>query len=105
MLTDISPDVIGEQIVATELEAQGYATNFLTKPGDSIGIEAKKAGSKLLVQVKVFAGRVPPAVLTSEEQKNLRLRAMRFGFEPWEAGVQLDEDLHLVGKIQWRCIS
>lgn len=95
----------GERIVAEALMRMGYQTNVDTKPPDSTDMEATNEGKKILIQVNTTVMPGTPSPLSSEEERTLRARATRLGCEPWEAKVQVDTSLHLVGKIEWRNLA
>jgi hypothetical protein len=96
---------VGESFVATALMDMGYQTNLDTRLPGSTDIEAIQNGRKLLVQVKAEVLPGTPASLSPEEERNIKFRATNLGCEPWEAKVQLDISLRVVGNIEWRKIA
>lgn len=96
---------VGESFVATALMDMGYQTNLDTRLPGSTDIEAIQNGRKLLVQVKAEVLPGTPASLSSEEERNIKSRAINLGCEPWEAKVHLDISLRVVGNIEWRKIA
>jgi hypothetical protein len=95
----------GERIVANALMDMRYQTNVDTRLPGSTDIEAIQNGRKLLVQVKAAVWPSTPSSLSSEEKNNTESRATRLGCEPWEAKVQLDTSLRVVGNIEWRNLA
>jgi hypothetical protein len=55
-----------------------------------------------LVQVKAAISPNNPESLSPEETQNIGSRATRLNAEAWEARVQLNANLQLIGEIQWR---
>lgn len=95
----------GERIVARELAAKGYRTNIDTRAPGSTDIEARGTSANLLVQVKTAMSPNLPAALSGEEERNIKSRAARLGWEAWEAKVQIDSKGNLVGAVGWRKLS
>ncbi len=95
----------GERSVVTWLENKGFTIVKwdATSPG-SKNIEAKSgsAGVHLLVQVRTSVQPGDPPSLTSDEEEDIRSRAAKIDAEAWEARVQLDVNLQLLGKMRWR---
>ena len=102
MVTSQEVGQAGEEIVALALVEKGYRTNVDTKGPGSTDIEALGANATLLVQVKTALFPATPAGLSSNEERNIKSRASRLGFEAWEARLQVNQGLHLVGAIGWR---
>jgi hypothetical protein len=105
MPTDAEIDKAAEQIVAQWLSHKGFFTNIATRLPGSTGIEAIGRDRKLLVLVKSSLVPYAPAIMTREEEENVRARAAGLGYQPWEARVMLDGQLELVIEIQWRELS
>lgn len=106
MATPIEIGQAGERIVVQWLRnyrftIQGWDTQ---SPG-STDIEAESSKAHILVQVKSAADPNEPPSLSSDEERNIKSRATRIGAEAWEAQVQLNASLQLVGEIQWRKLS
>jgi len=95
----------GERSVVTWLENKGFTIVKwdATSPG-SKNIEAKSGSARvhLLVQVRTSIQPEDPASLTSSEEEDIKSRATQIEAEAWEARVQLDSNLQLLGKIRWR---
>ena len=96
---------VGERIVAHELATKGYRTNIDTKAPGSTDIEARGTNAGLLVQVKTATSPNSPPAISGDEERNIKSRAIRLGFEAWEAKVQVDARLNLVGAIGWRKLN
>jgi len=105
MPTQVEIGQKGERIVAAWLKEKGYTTNVDTKAPGSTDIEAKASSGNLLVQVKAAVSPNQPADLSSDEVRNIKSRASNLGWTAWEARVQLDSHLVLLGEIQWRKLS
>ena len=106
MATSLEIGAVGERIVVQWLRnyrftIQGWDTQ---SPG-STDIEAESSKAHILVQVKSAADPNEPPSLSSEEERNMKSRAMRIGAEAWEARVQLNASLQLIAEIQWRELS
>ena len=85
---------VEERLVSYWLADSGYSTNIDTKAPDSTIIEGRGNSKSLLVQVKSAVQPNIPSSLTPEEVGRIISRAASFGFEPWEARVQLDEQMN-----------
>jgi hypothetical protein len=96
---------VGESLAAPALMDMGYQTNVDTRLPGSTDIEAIQNGRKLLVQVTATVWPSTPSSLSSEEENNIKSRATRLGCEPWEARVQLDTSLRVVGNIEWHNLA
>jgi hypothetical protein len=95
----------GERIVSRSLGAKGWATNIDTKLPGSTDIEARGTNAGLLIQVKTaIAPRVPPR-LSGDEERNVKARAIRLRWDAYEARVQVDMCLRLIGDIGWRKLT
>lgn len=105
MLTQVQIGQAGERFVARELAAKGYWTNVDTKAPGSTDVEALGTNVSLRVQVKTAVSPNSPAALSTEEERNIKALAARNGSEAWEARVQVDPKLNLVGAIGWRKLS
>src|SRR5258708_39296993 len=105
MSTQVKTGQAGEHIVARELAAKGYRTNLDTKGPGSTDIEARGTNASLLVQVKTAVSPNAPAGLSSDEERNIKSRAARLGYQAWEAKLQVDSGLSMVGTIAWRQLS
>jgi hypothetical protein len=105
MSTQVKTDQAGEHIVARELAAKGYRTNVDTRGPGSTDIEARRSTDNLLVQVKTAVAPNAPAGLSSDEERNIKSRAAREGYQAWEAKLQVDSALNMVGAIAWRQLS
>jgi len=95
----------GERSVVTWLEEKGFTVVkwHAESPGPR-NIEAKSGSAQvhLLVQVRTSVQPEDPPSLTSSEEEDIKSRATQIGAEAWEARVQLDSNLQLLGKIKWR---
>lgn len=91
----------GEQIVDSSLTSKEYKTNLNTRLPGSTDIEAVGTKDSLLVQVKTAMSPSTPVDLSSDEVRNIKSRAARLGYQPWQAKVIVDANLNLVGDIQW----
>jgi|SRR5271163_641204 len=105
MPTRVEIGQAGEHFVARELAAKGYRTNVDTKASGSTDVEARGTNTNLRVQVKTAISPNSPAALSTEEERNIKALAARHGSEAWEAKVQVDQKLNLVGAIGWRKLS
>jgi len=94
-----------ERLVAHWLREFGYFSNINTKAPGATDIEARGNTRSLLVQVKAALHPSVPDSLSPDEVRDLTSRAARLGVEPWEARVQLDQQLRQVGEIQWRKLA
>ncbi|MBA7696222.1 hypothetical protein ES703_104865 [subsurface metagenome] len=92
----------GEQIVDSSLTSKRYKTNLNTRLPGSTDIEAVGSETSLLVQVKASMSPSTPADLSSDEVRNIKSRATRIGYQPWQAKVTVDANLNLVGEIKWK---
>ena len=95
----------GERIVAGWLSAKGYSIKAHARISGSTDIEAIGRDRKLLVLVKSSLAPDWPSSLAREEEEDVMLRAARLAYQAWEARVQVDARLDLVGDIQWRRLS
>ena len=95
----------GEKLVGAFLKQKGYSTNIDTKAPGSTDIEARGSKSSLLVQVKSAVKPNEPVSISSDEERNIKSRAAKLGWEAWEARVQLDASLNQVGEIKWRKLT
>ncbi len=102
MATQVEIGQAGERIVAEWLSKKGYHTDIDTRAPGSTDIEARGRTKSLLVQVKAAVQPNKPVSLSSEEERNITSRATRLGYGAYEAEVQIDDKLQLVGEIQWR---
>jgi uncharacterized membrane protein YcgQ (UPF0703/DUF1980 family) len=102
MATTIQIENVGERLVANWLAQHGYSINIDTRSLDSSDIEARGYNTSLLVQVKSASQPSTPEMLSSDDEGNIISRAARLGLQPWEARVQLDQQLRQVGDIKWR---
>lgn len=95
----------GERSVVTWLEKKGFTIVKwdATSPG-SKNIEAKSGSAQvhLLIQARTSVHPEDPPSLTSREEEDIRSRAAKIDAEAWEARVQLDLNLQLLGEIRWR---
>jgi hypothetical protein len=105
MSPTVSVENVAERFVAYWLRVNGYFTNINSKTPGSMEIEARGSVKSLLVQVRAAVQPNIPEMLSPDELRTITSRAARLGFEPWEARVQLDEQLRQVGEIQWRKLS
>jgi len=107
MATPFEIGQAGERIVVQGLKEAGYAIKrWDTQSPGSTDIEAATSkGHILLVQVKSAVHPNEPPSLSSDEERNIESRATRIGAEAWEARVQLNARLQLVGEMQWRKVS
>ncbi len=105
MLTEVEIGQAGERIVARALGQKNWQTNIDTKAPGSTDIEARGSNGGLLVQVKTAALPNKPAVLSSDEERNIKSRAARLRWDAYEARVQLDANGRLVGDIAWRKLT
>jgi hypothetical protein len=92
----------GEHIVTNWLSEKGYVTHLLSKGPDAIDIEAQGQISKLLVQVRSAIEPELPKSLSNNDEIRIKSHAVALGYIPWEAKIQLDNELRMIGKIQWR---
>lgn len=93
---------MGEQAVSQWLRSKGYEAKVSARDPTLADIEARGSGGNLLVQVKAAVLPSSPSYLSSEEERDIRARAARLGFQAWEARVQLDQENRQVGAIVWR---
>jgi hypothetical protein len=106
MATQVEIGSAGERIVANELVGKGWKTNVDTKGPGSTDIEARGAnGSGLLVQVKTAMSPSQPVSLSSDEERNIKSRATKLGWAAYEAKVQVDGSLRLIGSVMWRKLN
>ena len=105
MTTQVNIGQTGERIVGIYLQQKGYRTNVDTKLPGSTDIEAIGNTTSLLVQVKSAILPNTPVSLSSDEERNIKSRAANLRYEAWEAKVQLDNKLSLVGEIIWRKLN
>jgi len=105
MATQVEIGQAGEQIVNQWLRSNGYSTNLDTRLPGSTDIEAKSTNTSLLVQVKSSVQPSQPASLSADEERNIKSRATKLRYEAWEARVQLDARLQLVGQVIWRKLN
>ena len=102
-----APDIgrAGERHAVDWLRAEGYSImKWNTQTSGLIDIEAKSSSKRLLVQVKAALYPNTPAQLSAEEAEAITSRAARLGAQAWEARVQVDSNLDLIGNVQWRKI-
>ena len=97
----------GERIVVQWLKEAGYAIKrWDTQSPGSTDIEAESSkGHILLVQVKSALHPNEPPSLSSDEERNIESRGTRIRAEAWEARVQLNASLEVIGEIRWRKLS
>jgi len=105
MATQAEVGRAGEHAAARVLGDKGYQTNIDTKAPGSTDIEARGTNVSLLVQVKTAMTPGLPAGISEDEERNIKSRAARLGWEAWEAKVQVDSRLALVGQITWRKLN
>jgi len=105
MATQVEIGSAGERIAAAALQQKGYKTNVDTKAPGSTDIEARGTGNSILVQVKAAVSPNAPTSISSDEERNIKSRASKLGWGAYEAKVQLDGRLQLVGDIQWRKLT
>jgi hypothetical protein len=105
MATTAETGNVAERLVARWLAEHGYTAKIDTTAPESTEIEASGNAKSLLVQVKSAEQPSTPDTLTSEEMRNITMRAAQLGFEAWEARVQLDQQLRQVGDIRWRKLT
>jgi Holliday junction resolvase-like predicted endonuclease len=99
---DYYAKLAGERAAVSWLEDKGFTIlKWDTRSPGSTDIEAE-SGKHLLVQVRTAVQPEDPPSLTSEEEDDIKSRAADKEAEAWEARVQLDSNLHLLGKIKWR---
>ena len=93
----------GERIVVQWLRSKGYIIDrWDTQSPGSTDIEAHHSQAHILVQVKSAVYPNDPPHLSSDEERNIKSRATRIGAQAYEARVQLDSNLQLLGQIMWR---
>ncbi len=93
----------GERIVVDWLRAQGYSGNWDTRAPGSTDIEAwGPAHPHLLIQVKTGLYPNDADNMSPTEEQNIRARAARVNAQPYEAKVQVDAQLRLMGEVNWR---
>ncbi len=105
MATQVQVGQAGEQIVGSALTGIGYRTNIDTKTPGSADIEARGTAASLLVQVKTAVYPNEPANMSSDEERNIKSRATKLGYEAWEARVQVNSLMKLLGQIRWRKLN
>jgi len=99
---DFYVTLAGERAVVTWLEEKGFTVvKWDSRAPGSADIEAKSV-KHLVVRVRTSVHPEDPPSLTSDDEKNIISRAAKIEAEAWEAKVQLDSNLHLLGKIRWR---
>lgn len=91
----------GERHATTWLQSKGYRCHRNTQLPGSTDIEAIGATKNLLVQVKTGLYPNFAPILSSDEQRNIKSRATRIGYEAWLAQMQIDVRGLLVGNITW----
>ena len=91
----------GEKHVAAWLRTNNYTVNQNTKLPGSTDIEAVGTTKSLLVQVKPAVWPSVPSALGSDEVRNIKARATKKGWEPWQALVIIDTAGNLVGAVRW----
>ena len=101
---DFYVKLAGERSVVTWLEDKGFIIGkWDTSAPGTEDIEARSGSTRLFVQVRTSVHPEDPPSLTSGEEEDIKSRASMHGSaEVWEARVQLDSHLELVGKIKWR---
>ncbi len=103
MATAVKIGQAGEGIVVQWLKDNNYSIlDWNTQAPGSTDIKASGGGKVLLVQVKAAVVPSQPASLSSDEEPSIKARAAQIKAEAYEAKVQLDSSLRLVGKIEWR---
>lgn len=103
MPTEVEIGQAGEHIVVQWLRDRGYSIdNWDTRAPGSTDIEAHHSTAKILVQVKSAVHPNEPSTLSSDEERNIKSRATRIGAIAYEARVQLNSNLQLIGEIKWR---
>jgi hypothetical protein len=105
MAATVQVENVGERLVIGWLAERGYSTNLDTSIPGSTDIEARGRQVNLLIQVRTAESPNTPSPMTPDEERILKSRAGRLGFEPWEARVQLNQHLQQVGDIQWRKLT
>ncbi len=99
---DFYVTLAGERAVVTWLEEKGFTVvKWDSRAPGSADIEAKSV-KHLVVRVRTSVHPEDPPSLTSDDEKSIISRAAKIEAEAWEAKVQLDSNLHLLGKIRWR---
>jgi hypothetical protein len=94
-----------EEIVAQYLTRTGYKTKISPHSSKTYEIEALGELCQILIKVKSAFYPDVPGCLTSDEEQDIRLKAESMCSIPWEAKVQLDRNLQIVGKINWRLLQ
>jgi hypothetical protein len=102
MYTPMDIGTKGEHIVSHWLTEKGYRTHLIAKGPDVTGIEAQGHVGKLLIQVRSAVLPDLPKSLSNYDEHRVKSQASELGYIPWEAKVQLDDDLRIIGKIKWR---
>lgn len=104
MATPFEIGQAGERIVVLWLKEAGYTIKrWDTESPGATDIEAETSeGRVLLVQVKSAVHPNRPPSLSRNEYRRIESRAMRSKADAWEARVQLNASLELMGEIQWR---
>src|SRR5260370_8714290 len=92
----------GERLVADWLRARNFLASVNTKGPGSTDIEAVGSRKAFLFQVKTAVWPSVPDTLSSSEESNIKPRARRLGYEPWEPRVQLTAQLQPMEEIQCR---
>lgn len=107
MATPFEIGQAGERIVVQWLKEAGYTIKkWDTESPGATDIEAESSKAHiLLLQVKSAVHPNEPPFLSREEERQIESRATRIGAEAWEARVQLNARLHVIGSVQWRKVS
>ena len=99
---DFYAKLAGERAVVTWLENKGFViVKWDTRSPGLVEIEAKSK-KPLLVKVRTAVHPEDPPSMSDDEEREIKSRAAKIGGEAWEAKVQLNPNLKLLGKIKWR---
>ena len=107
MATPFEIGQAGERIVVQWVQEAGYTIKrWDTQSPGSTDIEAESSnGHVLLVQVKSAVHPNEPVCLPRDEERRIGVRATRILADAWEARLQLNASLELIGEIRWRKLS
>ena len=92
----------GEKIVIDWLTQNGYKMNPHSKFSHLGYIEATGKERVLLVLVKSAVHPAKPGSLLDTEVRGVLFHAHNYGYSPYEARVEIDKNLKLIGTIKWR---
>ena len=102
MVTAMQVGQAGERIVVDWLRAKRYSVDrWDTQSPGSTDIEARGTAITVLVQVKSAVAPNQPSALSRDEVAAIKSRAAKMSGEAWQAQVQLDSQLRVVGEIKW----